>query len=204
MVEGLLPESGGKKLLMRLEKSAGGHFLRAVESKGRDAGGARVTLLIGLLKAGQFDSALRASSELGVEEIRPILCERSVPRLKDDELVKKTARWQKILDESSKVSGFVFSTRISLPAPFDSLEWDSLPDARYAAMLTSQSRPLSGFPPSGRDAVFAVGPEGDWSETEAAALLAHDFLPVSLGPGTLRSSTAAILGCGWFRMPCQE
>jgi 16S rRNA (uracil1498-N3)-methyltransferase len=89
MLEGLLPENGGGRLLMRLEKMGSERFVRVVETMEPGRNGARVTLLIGLLKADQFDSVLRASSELGVSEIWPILCARSVPRLDVPETQKK-------------------------------------------------------------------------------------------------------------------
>jgi 16S rRNA (uracil1498-N3)-methyltransferase len=203
MVEGLSPADGAK-FLMRLESIGGRRFLRKIESIGSEPQGARISLLIGLLKAEQFDAVLRASSELGVSEIFPVLCERSVPRLGTDDAVRKMPRWQRILDEGSKISGFVVPARIHIPRRFGGFGWDCLPDDRYAAMLRHDSRPISNAAPSGPDIAFAVGPEGDWSDDEAESLLFHNFLPVSLGCGILRSSTAAIVGCGWFRMSCSS
>lgn len=40
--------------------------------------------------------------------------------------------------------------------------------------------------------VLAVGPEGGWNEFELALLTRHGFLPVGLGPRTLRSDTACV------------
>jgi 16S rRNA (uracil1498-N3)-methyltransferase len=202
MVEGLLPGEGGGKLIMRLESGGGARFLREISAVDCYLPAASVALLIGLLKADQFDSVLRSSSELGVREIRPLFCERSVPRFGVDELPRKTARWQKILDESSKVSGFVCPTKILPPSQFDDFNWTELPDARYAAMLSASARPISEAAPGPGGVAFAVGPEGDWTEREVSCLIENKFLPVSLGPGVLRSSTAAVVGCGWFSMSC--
>jgi 16S rRNA (uracil1498-N3)-methyltransferase len=201
MVEGL-SSADGAKFLMRLESIGGRRFLRKIEPIRSEPQGARISLLIGLLKAEQFDAVLRASSELGVSEIFPVLCERSVPRLGSDDAAKKMPRWQRILDEGSKVAGLAVPARIHPPRRFDDFGWDSLPHDRYAAMLRHDSHPISNAAPMGPDVAFAVGPEGDWSDDEAEFLLSSNFLPVSLGSGILRSSTAAIVGCGWFRMSC--
>ncbi|MDR3322434.1 MAG: 16S rRNA (uracil(1498)-N(3))-methyltransferase [Synergistaceae bacterium] len=200
MIEGLLQEGDGLKLLMRLEKIDGRRLLRAVEPIKQERAGPEVTLLIGLLKADQFDSVLRASSELGISAVHPVMCERSVPRI-GDELPRKMIRWRRILDESSKVSGFVCATKISPPKALCDFDWANVPDERYAAMLAASTRPISGVSPKG-DVAFAVGPEGDWTDSEMSVLLKKNFVPLSLGPGILRSSTAAIVGCGWLRMSC--
>ena len=45
---------------------------------------------------------------------------------------------------------------------------------------------------SARRVVLAVGPEGGWNDFELALLEAHRFVPVGLGPRTLRTDTACI------------
>lgn len=202
MVEGLLPEGTGRRLLMRLEKDDEGMSLRIVEFLPLETEKLNITLLIGLLKSDQFDSVLRASAELGVSSIRPLVCERSIPRFDDREISKKLVRWQKILDEGSKVSGSVFAPSIGAPIPFGSFDWASLPPARYAALLARNTAPISTIERCEGDLVLAVGPEGDWSERESDTLLDQGFTAISLGDRVLRASTAAIVACGWFRLRC--
>ena len=45
---------------------------------------------------------------------------------------------------------------------------------------------------SERRVVLAVGPEGGWNDFELALLEAHRFVPVDIGPRTLRTDTACI------------
>src|SRR5690606_17625147 len=65
-----------------------------------------------------------------------------------------------------------------------------LPDERYVA--------VPGAPPlaaaAGNAAVLAVGPEGGFTDEEVALAIAHGFRPKSLGPLTLRTETAALVG----------
>jgi len=198
-VEGLIGDDGGRRILMRLERCSDEYFLReiSVESEPRDD--LEITLLIGLLKSDQFDAVLRSASELGVTLILPVICERSVPRVSASDAPKKIARWQKILDEGTTVSGAVFPPKISPPVKFDDLDWRTLPKARYAAVISPDSRPISSIASCTGALVFAVGPEGDWSERERYALVSHGFAPVTLGRRIMRASTAAITGVAWFR-----
>jgi 16S rRNA (uracil1498-N3)-methyltransferase len=198
-VEGLLEDEGGVKLLMRLESKDGVYFLRESGSLTQAPDKLEITLLIALLKAFQFDAVLRASAELGVREIVPVECERSVPRTGEN-FSQKTPRWRKILDEGSLVAGSVFPTKINPPVKFGEILWDEFPGDRVAAVISPKSRPISEIAPREGQIVYAVGPEGDWSEREISTLLSHNFIPVTLGERILRASTAAVAGCAWFRL----
>jgi 16S rRNA (uracil1498-N3)-methyltransferase len=184
---------------MRLERIGGEYFLRELGADSEPPDALTITLLMGLLKAEQFDAVLRASSELGVKYILPVACERSVPRVAPHEMSRKVSRWQRILDEGTSVSGSPFPTRIEPVRPFGGVAWDSLPDARYAAVLAPGARHISSAAPRSGELAFAVGPEGDWSDGEREVLLSHGFEPLTLGRRIMRASTAAITGCGWFR-----
>ena len=201
-VEGLLgdEEGGGRRIHMRLERGEEGYFLREIVALSEPREEPEITLLIGLLKPGQFDALLRSASELGVGSVLPVICERSVPRVAVSDIPKKIARWRKILDEGTAVSGSVYPPRISAPVKFGDIDWDALPEKRYAAVLSPGSRPISSVTRSAGRLVFAVGPEGDWSERESGTLISCGFVPVTLGRRILRASTAAIAGVAWFRL----
>ncbi|NLX84353.1 MAG: RNA methyltransferase, partial [Synergistaceae bacterium] len=49
-------------------------------------------------------------------------------------------------------------------------------------------------------AAIAIGPEGDWTDSEVKFLLDNNFRPVSLGKKILRASTAVAVSCGWFSL----
>jgi 16S rRNA (uracil1498-N3)-methyltransferase len=128
------------------------------------------------------------------------MCERSVPRFDKTELGKKMARWKKLLDAGTEVSGEIFPPRLEEPAGFGEVRWRALPAARYAAVLARGAVPISDAAPASGAVAFAVGPEGDWTEGERAALAANGFVPVSLGRRIMRASTAALAGIAWFRL----
>jgi 16S rRNA (uracil1498-N3)-methyltransferase len=203
MVEGLLDECGGVRILMRLERGPDCFLLNPIDVSEEPADSLEMTLLIGLLKHDQFESVLRTSAELGVRAVRPVLCERSVPQPHGREMDKKMSRWRRILGEGTKVSGSVFVPELSDPVKFRDIEWDCLPGARYAALLSHDARPLAAVGAARGGIVLAVGPEGDWTDYEASMLLERGFAPVSLGRRILRASTAAAVCCAWFRMAAE-
>ena len=198
-VEGLLGDDGGRRILMRLERRAEEYFLREISTESEPRDDLEITLLVGLLKSDQFDAVLRSASELGVNSILPVVCERSVPRVAASDIPKKIARWQKILYEGTTVSGSVFPPHISPPVKFGNINWEALPEARYAAVISPDSRPISSIVCGGGALVFAVGPDGDWSERERDSLVSNGFIPLTLGGRIMRASTAAMAGVAWFR-----
>jgi 16S rRNA (uracil1498-N3)-methyltransferase len=206
-VEGLLSSGDGRRILMRLERADGAFFLREADAAA-DAAAEKdtlvITLIVGLLKSDQFDAVLRASSELGINVIQPVLCERSVPRVGEAETGKKISRWQRILDEGSKVSGSVFPPKILSPVKFSEVEWDAMPDLRYVAVIAPDAPHISCVRPEFGEMAYAVGPEGDWSPSEISVLSLKKFMPLSLGRRIMRASTAVIVGCGWFRLNANQ
>jgi 16S rRNA (uracil1498-N3)-methyltransferase len=196
-VEGLLPDGPGEKLVMKLEIGGASCRLRETGVSG-ERGGPEITLLIGLLKTDQFDAVLKSSSEVGVKIVMPMICERSIPRFEGSDAARKLKRWQRLLDEGTCVSGAVFPPRVLTPAKPEDIPWGSLPAERYAGFISEDSTPIAGVAPTAREVVFAVGPEGDWSDAEKSILLENKFVPLSLGPRIMRASTAAVAGCAWF------
>ncbi|MCL2683655.1 MAG: 16S rRNA (uracil(1498)-N(3))-methyltransferase [Synergistaceae bacterium] len=199
VVEGLLGDDGGRRFIMRLERRAGDYFLREISAESEPRDDLEITLVLGLLKSDQFDAVLRSASELGISLIQPVICAHSVPRVAASDIPKKISRWQKILDEGTSLSGSVFPPKISPPVKFDDINWDALPETRYAAVISSSSHPIACADCRTGRLVFAVGPEGDWSDSERDALVSHGFVPLTLGKRIMRASTAAITGVAWFR-----
>lgn len=194
LVEGLLD---GEKVELRLQCDADGTVRAEEVSRSSEAPlTIELHLLLALLKNDQFDDALRFAAETGVHTIHLLACERSVPKI-NDKIEEKMARWNKVLAESTKQAGAAAVPEITRPVPFQKFDFASLPQNRYAALLSPKSVPLKKINISS-PAVIAIGPEGDWSPQESAALLEAGFAPVSLGRRILRASTAVAVACGWF------
>lgn len=153
-----------------------------------------IHLAIGMPANERMDWLVEKAAELGVASLQPLQAERSVLRLAGERAEKKRGHWQGIAVAACEQCGRnrvppvhaiqAFPSWLGAVAPTQrlllSLQADSVPLARQAALL--------GDGP----VVFLSGPEGGLSAAEEQAARAQGFVPVSLGPRTLRAETAPL------------
>jgi 16S rRNA (uracil1498-N3)-methyltransferase len=149
----------------------------------------RLTLLLGLPDPAAALTALTDATELGVDRIVLVRCARS------QAAAPSPARIERTLRASQRQCGRPSPPTVSGPLPLDAaLAALTASDARFFAWeaLRGQSDPSTL--PLGHPALLLVGPEGGLTDAEADALRAAAFHPLSLGPWTLRTETAALVG----------
>ncbi|MEG1799463.1 MAG: RsmE family RNA methyltransferase [Synergistaceae bacterium] len=200
LVEGLLD---GVRVELKLVCEGANVDAVEVSREAEPALSPEIHLLLAVLKNDQFDDAIRFSAETGVHTIHLLAAARSVPKYEGKKLEEKMSRWRKILDESTKQAGAATAPVLVSPVPVMSISTQSLPDTRYAAILSSDAAALKSLPESEKLAV-AIGPEGDWSPEEKEFLLKSGFSPISLGKRILRASTAVAAACSWFALNISE
>lgn len=133
--------------------------------------------------------------EIGVNNIHPIIGEHSERR------IFKTARLEKILisaaKQSLKASVPEVSEPISVKEFISSMKDEPGMLKMIAYCFENENIPrrsikevLEGF--DGTDIAVMIGPEGDFSRSEAEAALEAGFIPVHLGNSRLRTETAAV------------
>lgn len=131
--------------------------------------------------------------ELGFDELSPVIGEHSERR------ILKTARVEKVLISAAKQSLKASVPRVNEPvsvreficsAPKDALKMIAYCFEDERVPRRSIKEVLDSY--SGRDIVVMIGPEGDFSKTEAELALEHGFIPVHLGTSRLRTETAAL------------
>ena len=159
-----------------------------------------MTLVQAVTKGETFDWILEKAVELGVQRIVPVLSERSIVRLDAGEATKKHQKWQRLVLESCKQCGQAWLPELTMPCSMAAaLELVGVAETKLVASLDPQAqtlRPLlkawpAGVSASARVAV-AIGPEGDFSESEHQKFIGAGWLPWSLGGLVLRSETAAV------------
>ena len=151
-----------------------------------------------LVREQKMDWLIQKAVELGVHEIWPLQTEQAVVRIRPEEAGKKTARWQAIARGACKQSGNPWMPAIA-PVRGLSAALAALPPGGAACFgaLQENAVPLPEFfGPLRREncpqiAMF-IGPEGDFSAGEVAALLAAGVRPVTFGPIVFRVETAAL------------
>ncbi|MDO4771601.1 16S rRNA (uracil(1498)-N(3))-methyltransferase [Porphyromonas sp.] len=128
-------------------------------------------------------------TEIGLDRISILNTEHTVRRQVN------TDRLQKIIVSAMKQSRKLVLPRLD---KYDSLSafLADIPDSpqRYIAHCdeSSERRELKEHFVKGQDAVFLIGPEGDFSPKEVEQALAAGFVPVTLGEERLRTETAGL------------
>jgi 16S rRNA (uracil1498-N3)-methyltransferase len=161
----------------------------------------RVTLLQAVPKGKIIEAIIQKATELGASRIVPVLSERVVAQLDEQDAVHKTARWQWVALEAIKQSGAPWLPLVEPPVtPSQFLarhEEFELP--LIASLLGGSRSPREYFgafhAQHGRgpkSACVWVGPEGDFTPAETDAIKGQGALPITLGPLVLRAETAAV------------
>ena len=158
----------------------------------------------------RMDWLVEKATELGVASIQPLLAARSVLRLSGERAHKRVAHWQAIAIAACEQSGRTAVPWLRPLLPLESfLQQDrgiwpvnggpggGSARAPAGLMLSlredGQSLPLA-LQAIGRDqAVWLLsGPEGGLTAAEEALAMGRGWMPVSLGPFTLRAETAPV------------
>lgn len=150
----------------------------------------RIVLLQGLLRGEKMDLVIQKTTELGVQEIRPVATQRS--QLQE---TRKLARWRKIAEEASRQSGRNIVPAIHAPAAFNGLFECALNADIKIIFWEEGGSPLAsvlGKLENPGSVMLFVGPEGGFSGAEVDLAVQHGFAVTTLGKRILRAETAAI------------
>ena len=185
----------------------GGEWAATVQAMGRQSVDVRVgahdpvsrelarpvTLAVGMPANDRMDTLVEKACELGVAALQPLVCERSVLRLAGERAQKKVQHWQAVAAAAAEQCGRTRVPRIAPVLPLSA--WlDGLRGDEGGWRLLLALREAGPLPrEAGREPVLALsGPEGGLSEAEEALARARGFVPVTLGPRTLRADTAPL------------
>jgi 16S rRNA (uracil1498-N3)-methyltransferase len=138
----------------------------------------------------RYEWFLEKATEIGIQEITPIICEHS------ERKVIKTDRFQKILESAMKQSLHYYLPKLNEPIAFkDFIKTEKSGQLFIAHCEETNKKLLKNELKTNEEVTILIGPEGDFSVKEIQLALAHNFIPVSLGNTRLRTETAAIVAC---------
>ncbi|SIS50608.1 16S rRNA (uracil1498-N3)-methyltransferase [Zobellia uliginosa] len=138
----------------------------------------------------RFEWFLEKATEIGVNEITPIFCDRS------ERKVIKKERLEKVVQSAMKQS-----LRSYLPKLNDAIAYkDYIAQPQNGLLFIAHCEEeekvdLKRRVAADTDVTILIGPEGDFSPDEIQLARKSGFLPVSLGEYRLRTETAAIVAC---------
>lgn len=155
----------------------------------------RITLGQGLPKSDKMDLIVQKATELGVSHIVPLVTERTIVKIKDEE--KRISRWQKIAKEAAMQSSRIDIPRVGALQKYpDFLKTCSASEDTLLVLPweegTEPIKKVLKKKPGVKKIIVLIGPEGGISAAEAGIAENQGFYPVSLGPNILRTETAAI------------
>lgn len=138
---------------------------------------------------------LEKATEMGVEEITPLLCKRSERdslRLDRLEKILVSAMKQSLRGQLPKLNPLTPIQQF-LEIPFDG--------SKCMAWCADEPLPhLKTLLSSGQNALIAIGPEGDFTPAEVQKAQAQGFQGVSLGVARLRTETAGVLAVSAYHL----
>ncbi|MFV0554238.1 MAG: 16S rRNA (uracil(1498)-N(3))-methyltransferase [Mangrovibacterium sp.] len=132
---------------------------------------------------------LEKATEIGIDEITPILCDHSERKvIKDDRL-------EKIIISAMKQSYKAFLPKLNPLTPLRELLKGNFSGGKFIAHCYDEERNPLKTALNQQANLILIGPEGDFSENEVQEALENGFKPVSLGESRLRTETAALVAC---------
>ena len=152
------------------------------------------TIAQAMIKKDRFEEAISRMTEVGVSGIIPMLTERCIIKLDQNDFLKKQERFQTIIKEASEQS-----ERLFMPQLFPIQTLKDIAFADYDVILVAHAREpylhyhqvLSQLDLS-KKILLLIGPEGGFSEKELQFVTQKGAILLHFGHQILRSETAAI------------
>lgn len=138
----------------------------------------------------RFEWFLEKATEIGIDEITPIITSHSERKTVNPE------RLEKIIVSAMKQSLKAYLPKLNNLTTFKELVFNNNTENKYIAYCEEiQKKHLKNVEIKAKDALILIGPEGDFSPDEIQFALENGFKAVSLGNARLRTETAGIVAC---------
>ena len=133
---------------------------------------------------------LEKATEIGIDEITPLITERSERKTVNPE------RLEKILVSAMKQSVKAYLPKLNNAKSFKERVKQPFNGKKFIAYIEEkQTVHLKNVVGKNDNVLVLIGPEGDFSPAEVQLALQNGFQPVSLGESRLRTETAGIVAC---------
>jgi len=137
----------------------------------------------------RFEWFLEKATEIGIDTITPLLCDRSEKKNINLE------RCNRIIESAMKQSIKAYHPKMNTPATFtDFISFDHDETRLIATCEGDRQKIRSVYSPSS-EVLILIGPEGDFTDNEINKAKNNQFTPIILGSSRLRTETAGIVAC---------
>lgn len=198
----------GENYLVKIINAQSNSIICDIQEKINDTAESNIniTLYQGLPKFEKMELIIQKNTEVGVNEIVPVVMERTVVKLDEKQSNKKLERWQKIAEIASKQSQRdripKVDNVIKMKFMYEKLnleEYDAILVAyenEKKTLLKEELKKLQKAEQNEYKIAIIIGPEGGIAEGEIEMLQKIGAKCVSLGKRILRTETAGIIMAG--------
>jgi 16S rRNA (uracil1498-N3)-methyltransferase len=133
---------------------------------------------------------LEKATEIGIDEITPLLCDRS------ERKIIKEERLEKVITSAVKQSLTGYHPQLNPTISYtDFIKQQHSGDKFIAHCLPGDKPYISALTKPFQSYLILIGPEGDFTSSEINIALQSGFKAVTLGNTRLRTETAALAAC---------
>jgi 16S rRNA (uracil1498-N3)-methyltransferase len=133
---------------------------------------------------------LEKATEIGIDEITPIICDRS------ERKIIKEERLEKVITSAVKQSLTAYHPKLNAAITFNALIKQNLDGQKFIAhCLPGDKLYINQIAKPYQSYLVLIGPEGDFTPTEINIALQNGYKAVTLGETRLRTETAALAAC---------
>ena len=181
---------------------------------------AKVYLFQGLPKSDKLELIIQKCVELGVYEIIPVTCARSIVRIDEKKQDRKTERLNAISEAAAKQAGRGIIPEVLSPVSFDKAllyadsrqikhrfipyELSGSGSGETRDLMEKLRGCIMGDRGGEKSIAVFIGPEGGFEKEEVEEAKDHGFLPISLGKRILRTETASITFMSWLTLLLED
>ena len=133
---------------------------------------------------------LEKATEIGIDEITPLICDRS------ERKIVKEERLEKVITSAVKQSLTAYHPQLNPTISFAELMKQKTDAVKMIAHCMEGEKPfVQQVIVPHQSYLILIGPEGDFTPAELDAALQNGYKPVTLGTTRLRTETAALAAC---------
>lgn len=134
---------------------------------------------------------LEKATEIGIDEITPIICDRS------ERKIVKEERLEKVVTSAVKQSLTAYHPKINTAIAFKDFIKQSDAEVKMIAHCIDEDnkQAISELIKPHQKYLILIGPEGDFTPKEIELALQNGYKPVTLGNTRLRTETAGLAAC---------
>ena len=153
-----------------------------------------IDLFQALPKKNNMDLIVQKNTELGINAVRPYISSRTIVKIDEKNILKKTERWTRIAKEAAKQSKRVDIPLIADTASFKQMLASIKEYDRVYLLYEGERRKgfecIESIKGDLKKIALIVGPEGGFSLKEVSEIKERGAISISLGPRILRTETA--------------